>query len=441
MHAYDIIRKKRDGGELTDGEIRFFVGGVTDGSIPDYQISALLMAIYFRGMTQRETQALTLEMARSGEMLDTSMISGITADKHSTGGVGDKTSLIVVPIVSACGVKMPKMSGRGLGHTGGTIDKLESIPGFNTALSQEKILEMMDRVGACIIGQSKNLAPADKKLYALRDVTATVDSLPLIASSIMSKKLASGADVILLDVKYGAGAFMQTKEAALKLASEMVRIGTDARRETGALITNMDAPLGNAIGNALEVEESVRVLRGEGPEDLTRVCVLLAAGIFHMTNKGDYDECVRLASETLQSGRALDKFRQIILEQGGDVSCIDDTSLLPRADYVRFLRANKSGYIGRIDAQLAGGASVRLGAGRMAKDDPLDYGAGIILEKTLGDKVDAGDVIAKLYTSNSDRADEGEEALASAIEISAEKPEIPQRAYAQVNARGVRYFD
>lgn len=441
MHAYDIIYKKKDGMELTDEEIRFIVKGVTDGSIPDYQTAALLMAICFRGMTERETQTLTLEMAHSGDVMDLSFIPGKKADKHSTGGVGDKTTLVVVPIVAACGVKVPKMSGRGLGHTGGTIDKLESIPGFNTALSNEQFVKNMNEVGACILGQSLELAPADKKLYALRDVTATVDSIPLIASSIMSKKLASGADIILLDVKYGQGAFMQTKEKALELAKEMVRIGTQANRQTAALITDMNVPLGHAIGNALEVQESIKTLRGEGPKDLENVCIALAASILEMAGKGSYDECTALAKHTLSSGAGLKKLRDIVAAQGGDVRYIDDVSMFADAKCTREIRAKASGYICGMDAGIIGEASVKLGAGRLSKEDKLDYSAGIILKKSFGDSVQSGEAIAVLNASHKAKLDEGEEVFAKAVKISPDKPQGISRIYARVNADGVSYFE
>ena len=440
MRAYDIIYKKKNGMELTDEEIRFVVKGVTDGSIPDYQTAALLMAICFQGMTERETQTLTLEMAHSGDVMDLSFIPGKKADKHSTGGVGDKTTLAVVPIVAACGVKVPKMSGRGLGHTGGTIDKLESIPGFNTALSHEQFVKNMDEVGACILGQSLELAPADKKLYALRDVTATVDSIPLIASSIMSKKLASGADIILLDVKYGRGAFMQTKEKALELAEEMVRIGTRAGRQTAALITDMNVPLGYAVGNALEVQESIKVLKGEGAKDLENVCIALSAAILEMAGKGTYAECTALARHTLESGAALDKLRSIVAAQGGDVRYVDDTGMFAKAKCRKDVIAEHGGYIAVMDARVIGDSSVKLGAGRLSKEDRLDYSAGIILKKSFGDRVESGETIAELYAPDEEKLREGENVFKNAFELSQNKPESISRIYARVNADGVSYF-
>ena len=329
MRMYDLIKKKRNNEELSEEEIRFLIREYVAGNIPDYQMSAFLMAVYFQGMTEAETLAMTMEAARSGDMVDLSSIEGIKVDKHSTGGVGDKTTLIVAPMAAACGVKVAKMSGRGLGHTGGTVDKLESIPGFRTSLNREEFFAVVNKIGLSVIGQSGNLAPADKKLYALRDVTATVDSIPLIAVSIMSKKLAAGSDGILLDVKTGSGAFMKTLEDSVLLAQEMVKIGAGAGKRIMALITSMDIPLGNKIGNSLEVIEAVETLRGEGPEDLTKVCIHLAASMLYLAGKGEMEECLRLAEGTLKDGSALNCLQKMVEAQGGDASVISDPETFP----------------------------------------------------------------------------------------------------------------
>lgn len=425
MRMYDIIKKKRDGGELTDEEISFFVRGYTKGKIPDYQASALCMAIYFKGMTSKETAALTFAVRDSGEKLDFSPVNGVRVDKHSTGGVGDKTSLIVAPIAAACGVKVAKMSGRGLGHTGGTVDKLESIPGFRTNLTRAEFLSAVERVGVCIVGQSADLAPADKKLYALRDVTATVDSLPLIVSSIMGKKLAADDDCIVLDVKTGSGAFCKTPEESRRLAKEMVAVGKSAGKKTLAVITDMDIPLGRAIGNALEVEEAITTLKGHGPADLTEVCLTLAAEMLALAGKGTRAECAQAAEEALYRGNALRVFKAMIAAQGGDPACADDVSLLPKAPLSHEVRAQKSGYIMRVDTEGYGAAALLLGAGRSRMDDKIDYGAGIVLSKKTGDKVEAGDVIATLRSSNEALFAAAEERLISSTFIGDEPP-IPR---------------
>ena len=399
MRAYDCIAKKRDGGELTEEEIHYMISSYVSGKIPDYQMAAFLMAVYFRGMTDRETAVMTQAVAHSGDIVDLSGIQGIKVDKHSTGGVGDKTTLIVAPVAAACGVKVAKMSGRGLGHTGGTIDKLESIPGFSTSLSKEKFIDVANRTGLSIAGQSGNLAPADKKMYALRDVTATVDSIPLIAVSIMGKKLASGSDCILLDVKTGSGAFMKTLEDSAALARCMVAIGEAAGKRTAALITNMDEPLGNYIGNALEVKEAVEVLKGGGPSDLRQLSLRLAAGMLELAGKGSAEECLKQAEEALNSGRALERFLAMVKAQGGDEECILDTDKLSAAPLRREVKAEKEGYIFHIDTEKCGIASVLLGAGRETKESALDYGAGIILKKKPGDRVARGEVMAVLFAS------------------------------------------
>ena len=399
MRMYDLIVKKRSGLELTKEELTYMVGEYTLGNIPDYQMSAMLMAIYFQGMTDEETAILTDQMAHSGDMVDLSPIKGIKVDKHSTGGVGDKTTLIVTPIVASCGVKVAKMSGRGLGHTGGTVDKLESIPGFQTAIPEEKFFEIVNKVGVSVIGQTGNLAPADKKMYALRDVTASVESIPLIAASIMSKKLAAGSDCILLDVKTGSGAFMKTVEDSTELAKKMVAIGEHNHRRTVALITDMDTPLGNYIGNALEVKEAVMTLRGKGPKDLTEVCVELAANMLYLAQKGSLEECKVQAEEAITSGRALKKLEEFVAAQGGDASVIADPDSFEQAAYSYEVKAAKSGYINHINTEQIGIASMILVAGRETKESEIDYSAGIWLEKKYGEKVEEGDVLGILYTN------------------------------------------
>lgn len=423
MRLYDIIKKKRDGGKLSDEEIKFFVNGCADGSIPDYQISALCMAIYFRGMDVDETTALTLAVRDSGDRLDFSKIKGIRADKHSTGGVGDKTSLIIAPIVASLGVKVAKMSGRGLGHTGGTVDKLESIPGFNTSLSTEEFERIVNDIGIAIVGQTASLAPADKKLYAIRDVTATVDSMPLIAASIMGKKLAADDDCIVLDVKTGSGSFMKTKEDSEKLARLMVDIGKRAGKKISALITDMDVPLGYAIGNSLEVEEAIETLKGNGPKDLTEVCYALASDMLYLAGYGSEAECRRKAENAVNGGAALRKFREMVGAQGGDVSVVDDPTKFPQAKYSAEVKANATGYIGKVDTEGYGIASLLLGAGRNAAGEKIDYSAGIRLVKKTGDFVDKGDVIAIMYTDDENRFADAEKRFIDATTITNEKPE------------------
>ena len=422
MRIYDIIAKKRDSGELTREEISFFVKGCTSGEIPDYQTSALLMAIYLNGMTDRETSDLTSEMAKSGDTADMSAIEGLTVDKHSTGGVGDKTTLIVVPIVAALGGKVAKMSGRGLGHTGGTVDKLESIPGFRTELSPKEFFDNVNALGAAMIGQSGNLAPADKKLYALRDVTATVSCIPLIASSIMSKKLASGSDCIVLDVKVGSGAFMKSLDDAKQLARQMVNIGNACGRKVSAVLTNMDIPLGFAVGNSLEVIEAVKVLKGEQKGDLYDVCIELAANMFALTSGKSLDECRELAKGSVENGSAFRKLKEIVNAQSGDVKVLDDTDLFAKAKYSFNITADESGYISRLDSEKIGISSVVLGAGRETKGEKIDHSAGIVLNKKTGDLVNKGDILATLYTNNQDKLCNAEKIFLSAVEFSDEKP-------------------
>ena len=429
MRMYDIIHKKRNGGELSDEEISFLVKGCTDESIPDYQLSAFCMAVYFQGMTDRETAALTLEMAKSGDCIDLSGIDGYTVDKHSTGGVGDKTSLIVAPIVAACGGKIAKMSGRGLGHTGGTVDKLEAIPGFRTELTPDEFISQVNNIGLCIVGQSGELAPADKKLYSLRDVTATVESVPLIASSIMSKKLAAGSKGIVLDVKTGSGAFMKTVGESENLAKEMVAIGKAAGRKIAAVITNMDIPLGNYIGNSLEVIEAVKTLMGEGESDLTEVCLTLSAQMLCLATGKSEKECRAMAEKAIGDGSALNKLREMITAQGGNAGVVDDFSLFKQPKYQIEIRSEKEGFIGHTDAEKIGIASVILGAGREKKGDPIDPSAGIILKKKTGDYVEKGQTLAVFHTDDSTKVKEAEKVFFDALTFSDTEPDNQKLIY------------
>ena len=438
MRMYDLIEKKKCGQELSSEEIQWMIDEYVKGSIPDYQMSAFLMSVYFKGMTDEELTVLTLAMAHSGDMVDLSAIEGIKADKHSTGGVGDKTTMIVAPIVAACGVKIAKMSGRGLGHTGGTIDKLESIPGFRVAIDTDEFFEIVNKVGISVVGQSGNLAPADKKLYALRDVTATVDSIPLIAASIMSKKLAAGSDCILLDVKTGSGAFMKSLEDSITLAEKMVSIGTKAGRKIAALITNMDIPLGNAIGNSLEVIEAVEVLNGKGPEDLAKVSFELAANMLYLAEKGTLEECRDKVKEAVASGAALSKLKDMVLAQGGDVSVIEDTNNFKKAEYYYDVVAPHSGIITHINTEEVGVASVALGAGRETRESSIDYQAGIVLRKKTGEQVQVGDVLATLYSSSFEMIQAGEKLFLESYTIDPDgKQEVEPLIYARVTEQGV----
>lgn len=423
MRMYDIIENKRDGKELTSEEINFFIKGYTDGTIPDYQASALCMAIYFNGMTEKETVTLTNAMANSGDTVDLSMFGTYSVDKHSTGGVGDKTSLIVAPIVASLGGKVTKMSGRGLGHTGGTVDKLESIPGYKTTLTREEFISQVEKVGLAIIGQSGNLTPADKKLYALRDVTATVNSIPLITSSIMSKKIAAGSHNIVLDVKCGSGAFMKTIEDAEILANEMVKIGKGCGRNISALITDMDRPLGSAVGNSLEVIEALKVLKGELDNDLKEVCTALAAEMISLVYSLSPDEARLQVNDAINSGKALKKMKEWISAQGGDVNYISDTELFPKAKYSLDVVSSEVGYVSAMDTEKIGLASVILGAGRSSKEDRIDFSAGIEIYKKTGDKITKGNKIATLFTNSENSLKEAEKVYLSALQISSSKPE------------------
>ncbi len=437
MRMYDVITKKRNGEALAEEEIRMMIKGYVNDEIPDYQMAAMLMAIYFKGMNDAETAILTDAVAHSGDMVDLSPIKGVKVDKHSTGGVGDKTTLVVAPIVAACGVKVAKMSGRGLGHTGGTVDKMESIPGLKTTLTQEEFFQVVNTAGLSVIGQSGNLAPADKKLYALRDVTATVDSIPLIAASIMSKKLAAGNDCILLDVKTGSGAFMKTLEDSITLAEKMVAIGERAGKRTMALITNMDIPLGCFIGNSLEVIEAVETLHGRGPKDLTEVCLSLAAGMLYLAGKGEMEECRNLAEKAVADGSAFLRLVSMVEAQGGDSSVIRDLTLFARAPYEREVKAVKSGYITHMNTEQCGIASSLLGAGRVTKESRIDYTAGIALKKKAGQKVLEGETIAVLYTSKEELFDASQEEFLKAVTIGDQKPEPEPFIYARVTGKGV----
>lgn len=417
MRMYDIIAKKRDGGELSDAEIRFFVNGYTAGEIPEYQVSALLMAIYLRGMSENETTSLTQYMAMSGDMVDLSYFGSLSVDKHSTGGVGDKTTLIVAPIAAACGCKVAKMSGRGLGFTGGTADKLEAINGYKTDLSGDEFFNIVNKVGVAVVTQSGNLTPADKKIYALRDVTATVESIPLITSSVMSKKIASGAKNIVLDVKYGSGAFMKTKKDAEILAENMVKIGNLCGRNTAALITNMNVPLGLAIGNSLEVIEAINVLKGKQKGDLREISIALAGNMIALSQNISEQEGIALAKKALDSGKAFLKMREWIAAQGGDTACIDDTSLFKAAEYSMQVKASTGGFISEMNCEKIGVASAVLGAGRITKDDKIDLTAGIILSAKTGDYVSFGDNLATLYSNDKDKLKQAAEIYKSAVHI------------------------
>ena len=429
MRMYDVIRKKRDGLTLSDAEIKWFIDGYVKGEIPDYQMSALCMAIYFKGMTIEETTALTFAIRDSGDKLKFNNINGLRVDKHSTGGVGDKTSLVVTPIVATLGVKVAKMSGRGLGHTGGTVDKLEAIPGFRTDLPTEEFEQIVNRVGIAIVGQNATLAPADKLLYALRDVTATVDSLPLIVSSIMSKKLAADDDCVVLDVKTGSGSFMKTKEQSRELAEWMVAIGKAAGKRMRALITDMDRPLGYNIGNSLEVIEAIETLKGRGPQDLTELSVALASHMLVISDRGSYDECEKKVREVISNGEALMTFANMVEAQGGNKDWILNPEHFPAAPFSLEVKAPKSGYITGVNTEGYGVASLLLGAGRNTMADKIDFSAGIKLVKKTGDKVNTGDTLAILYTGDESRFDAAAKRFLDATFIGDNAPEYVPLIY------------
>lgn len=434
MRMYDIITEKKHGRALSDEEIRFFVDGFTRGEIPDYQASALLMAICLRGMDDHETFVLTDAIAKSGECVDLSSLGERTVDKHSTGGVGDKMTPIVAPIAAAAGAVVAKMSGRGLGHTGGTVDKLESFCGYRTSLSTEEFFDVVRKCGIAVVGQSGDLAPADKKLYALRDVTATVDSIPLIASSIMGKKLAAGSKSIVLDVKCGSGSFMKTPEDASRLAEKMVAIGKRAGRRVAALITDMDSPLGHAVGNALEIREALDVLRGGGPEDLRAVAIALSSAMVHLALGLSREAAEKLCKEVLSDGRAFAKCREWIAAQGGDPSFCDHPERLPRATFALPVLAEREGYLSHTNAEGIGIASVTLGAGRRTKEDVISYGAGILLCKKTGDRIARGDCLATLYTDNKESFAEAERIFRDSLEFSEEEPKKQPLIYKTITS-------
>ena len=432
MRMVDIITKKRDGHELSDEEITFFVNGYVDGKIPDYQVSALLMAIVFKGMNNREIVTLTDRMEHSGDVMDLSMIKGVKVDKHSTGGVGDKTSIALGPMVAACGAKLAKMSGRGLGHTGGTLDKLESIPGMQVFVSEEHFINQVNKIGCAIIGQTGTLVPADKKLYALRDVTGTVESTPLIASSVMSKKLASGSDCILLDVKFGNGAFMKNAESAEELAKIMCKIGNSLGRDTRAVLTDMEQPLGLAVGNALEVKEAIATLKGNGPKDFTELCLRSGAIMLEQAKiVQNEEEGMKMLQEVIDNGKALEKLKEMVHEQGGDVSYIDHPEKFPLAKHIIDIKAKKDGYIKRIVALEIGESAMRLGAGRETFDDVIDMSAGIVLNKKVGAKINKGDILCTIHT-NKDNIDDILKDIEKAFVIVDEFVEVPPTVHAYI---------
>jgi len=427
MLMTDLIAKKRDGGELSGDEIRFMIDGYVRGKISDYQMSAMCMAIYFRGMTDQETLDLTLAMMHSGDVVDLSSIKGIKADKHSTGGVGDKTSLILCPMVAACGLRVAKMSGRGLGHTGGTLDKLESFPGYNISIGEKRFLDNVNRIGIAIMGQTADLVPADKKLYALRDVTGTVPSIPLIVSSIMSKKLASGADVIVLDVKCGSGAFMKTEAQAHELARGLTRIGKLAGRKCAAVITDMNQPLGCAVGNALEVKEAISVLRGETKGDLLELCLTLGSCLLIQAGyTEDEDTARKLLQESIDSGKALNKLAELVDAQDGEARDVYDTSRLPLAPVQLEVPSEAEGYISRIECEKVGLISMHLGGGRAAKEDSIDLSVGLVLHKKVGDKVAKGESLATIHAPTMEKAQEAAESLRACCTFSAEPIRRPK---------------
>lgn len=426
MLMTDLIAAKRDGGRLSAEEIDFMVQGYTRGEIPDYQMSAMCMAILLRGMDDEETLDLTMSMMRSGEVLDLSAIKGVKADKHSTGGVGDKTSLILCPMVAACGLKIAKMSGRGLGHTGGTIDKLESFPGYDTGISDEQFIENVNRVGIAITSPTADIDPADKKLYALRDVTGTVPSIPLIVSSIMSKKLAAGADVIVLDVKCGGGAFMKTEERARELARNLTRIGNMAGRRTSAVITDMDQPLGCAVGNALEVKEAISVLSGEAGGDLLELCLTLGSCMLVSAGFAEDDEQARAAlSESIRSGKALQKLAELVEAQGGDADAVYEPSMLPAAEIRLEVPSTETGYVSHIDAEKVGLVSMHLGGGRATKESSIDLAVGVVLHKKLGERVEIGESLGTVHANDADKAQQAAELFRGCFTLSAEPVERP----------------
>jgi pyrimidine-nucleoside phosphorylase len=443
LRTVDIIQKKRDGAELTSEEIRFLIQGYTRGDIPDYQMSAWAMAVYFQGMTPEETADLTMAMAESGDLIDLSSIHGIKVDKHSTGGVGDTTTLVLAPLAAAAGVPVAKMSGRGLGHTGGTIDKLESIEGFSVERTKAQFIEQVNSCGVAVISQSGNITPADKQLYGLRDVTATVNSIPLIASSIMSKKIASGADAVVLDVKTGQGAFMKTLDESIELAKAMVEIGEQVGRETIAIISDMNQPLGFAVGNALEVKEAIDTLKGQGPVDLEQLCIVLGAYMLLLGKKAnDYEEAVEQLKQLIESGKALDKFKEFVSAQGGNPQVVDLPEMLPAADQMISVVCSKDGYVHGIDADEIGVAAMMLGAGRETKTSEIDPAAGIVLKKKVGDAVKQGDTLAVLHVNEHKlpAVEEIKQKVFQAFSVKEEPAGSIQSIYAIITKDGVREY-
>ncbi|RDI41270.1 pyrimidine-nucleoside phosphorylase [Falsibacillus pallidus] len=433
MRMVDLIEKKRDGKELSKEEIQFIIKGYTDGSIPDYQMSAWTMAVYFQGMTESERAELTMAMVHSGDTIDLSAINGVKVDKHSTGGVGDTTTLVLGPLVAAVGVPVAKMSGRGLGHTGGTIDKLEAVEGFHVEIENEEFIRLVNENKIAVIGQSGNLTPADKKLYSLRDVTATVNSIPLIASSIMSKKIAAGADAIVLDVKTGAGAFMKTLDDSRDLAQAMVNIGNNVGRKTMAIISDMSQPLGFAIGNALEVKEAIDTLKGEGPEDLTELCLALGSNMVLLAGKASSaEEARKMLIEVMENGKALESFKTFLSAQGGDASVIDQPEKLPQAKYTFELEAKEDGYVSEIVADEIGTAAMLLGAGRATKESEIDLAVGLMLRKKIGDEVKKGESLVTIY-ANSNDVEDVKDKLYSNIKVSKEKVDAPKLVHEEVH--------
>jgi pyrimidine-nucleoside phosphorylase len=433
MRMVDLIEKKRDGHALTNEEIQFIIDGYTKGEIPDYQMSAFAMAVFFQGMTEEETAALTMAMVHSGDVIDLSKIEGIKVDKHSTGGVGDTTTLVLGPLVASVGVPVAKMSGRGLGHTGGTIDKLESVPGFHVEIDNDEFIDLVNKNKIAVIGQTGNLTPADKKLYALRDVTATVNSIPLIASSIMSKKIAAGADAIVLDVKTGAGAFMKDLEGAKQLAKAMVEIGKRVGRKTMAIISDMSQPLGYAVGNALEVKEAIDTLKGEGPKDLEELCLTLGSHMVYLAEKASsLEEARAMLEKAMKDGSALEAFKTFLRAQGGDASVVDDPSKLPQASYQFELEANEDGYVSEIVADAVGTAAMLLGAGRATKESTIDLAVGLVLRKKVGDEVKKGESLVTIY-SNTEQIDEVKKMLTESIKISPNRVTAPTLIYDKIS--------
>ncbi|QWC21557.1 pyrimidine-nucleoside phosphorylase [Bacillus haikouensis] len=432
MRMVDLIEKKREGKELTAEEIQFIINGYTDGTIPDYQVSALTMAIFFKDMSERERADLTMAMVESGDQIDLSAIEGIKVDKHSTGGVGDTTTLVLGPLVASVGVPVAKMSGRGLGHTGGTIDKLEAVEGFHVEIENDEFIRLVNKNKLAVIGQSGNLTPADKKLYSLRDVTATVNSIPLIASSIMSKKIAAGADAIVLDVKTGAGAFMKTLQDSENLAKAMVNIGNNVGRKTMAVISDMSQPLGFAIGNALEVKEAIDTLKGEGPDDLTELCLTLGSHMVFLAEKASsLKEARELLKKAIEDGSALESFKVFLESQGGDASVVDDPSRLPQAQFKVELQAKEDGFVSEIIADSVGTAAMWLGAGRATKDSVIDLAVGLELRKKIGDEVKAGESLVTIY-SNQEDIEDVKNKLYESIKVSSEKVEAPTLIHTEI---------